>query len=104
MAKKKTFEEEAKEQAKKYAASKNKLRLMKWLAGKEEGLQYIQNEVKEMLENCKKGDFSKLPGLTSEEEKTIIGDFKWTPSAMNNLVATGYSTNIASIADKVIAS
>ena len=73
--KEKTFEDNIKEQSRKFIETKNKLRLVKWLASKEEEMMSLELEVKSMLVDCKKGDFSNLPDLSQKEQENIFEDF-----------------------------
>lgn len=110
--KEKSFEDEAREQSKKYLQAKNKIRLVKWLAKKDEELRSIQGEIEEMLKKCKKGDFSELPSISTKEEEKILPSIDWNlaldasnaglPATQAYTVTTSTGTNLASIADKVI--
>ena len=82
-----SFEDEVLEESKKYARKMNKIRLIKWLAGKDSAIRTMEAEVKEMISDCKEGDFSGLPDLTPKEKETL--DQNWATYTINSTPLIG---------------
>lgn len=82
-----SFEESAREQAKQFAMKKNKMRLVKFLAEKEEAIRRLEMEVEEVLQECKKGDFSSLPELTKKQEEDT-----WQTVTLDNQTFSDWPT------------